>query len=208
MLSLNAHSLAHTLALHQPLLLVSLHSGRPSRVLPNRSPAPLAFPAAHSPSAPYPSQDDTSVLTKALRPRRIKQLCLGAFHSAALTDQGDVYTWGDGRWGATGLDLSRQEVKLVSRPTRVLGLGGARNNVTVLASGVKHLLAVTEDGHIYSWGEGSHGRLGHGDHTTVRRLPHSSTLAFIDREAPRLRAWRAHTCVWSWMPTCLLAHLP
>lgn len=34
---------------------------------------------------------------KALTPKFISNLCLGGFYSAALSDQGDVYTWGDGR---------------------------------------------------------------------------------------------------------------
>ena len=44
------------------------------------------------------------------------------------------------------------------KPARVLGLGGARNNVLILAAGVKHMLAVTEEGKMYSWGDGSCGR--------------------------------------------------
>ena len=87
-----------------------------------------------------------------------------------------MYTWGDGRNGATGIDLTREEEKELPHPTRVLGLGGARNTVTVLASGVKHLLAVTSNGQIYSWGDGSQGRLGHGDQTTVTQPRQISTL--------------------------------
>ena len=48
------------------------------------------------------------------------------------------------RYGATGVDLSREADKEVRKPARVLGLGGARNNVVVLAAGVKHMLAITE----------------------------------------------------------------
>ena len=109
----------------------------------------------------------TSALVKALRPKQIKGLALGGFHSGALSDQGDVYCFGDGRAGATGVDLSKEEEKEVPRPQRVLHLGGARNTVVVLAAGVKHMLAVTGDGKLYSWGEGTNGRLGHGDQTTV-----------------------------------------
>ena len=53
--------------------------------------------------------------------RQIVRLCLGAFHSAALSDQGDVYAWGEGRFGATGVDLSRDSDKEVRKPARVLG---------------------------------------------------------------------------------------
>jgi len=80
------------------------------------------------------------------------------------------------RYGATGVDLSREADKEVRKPARVLGLGGARNNVVVLAAGVKHMLAITEEGKMYSWGDGSCGRLGHGDHTTVSEPRLLSTL--------------------------------
>ena len=36
----------------------------------------------------------------------------------------------------------------VPKPTRVLGLGGAKNTVTLLASGVKHVLAITAEGQV------------------------------------------------------------
>jgi len=122
------------------------------------------------------SQAATTALVKALRPKKVSHLCLGGFYSAALTDQGDLYTWGDGRHGATGLDLSRSEEKEVKRPSRVLGLGGARNSVAVLAAGVRHLIAVTHEGSIFSWGDGSLGRLGHGDTTAVGEPRVISTL--------------------------------
>ena len=57
------------------------------------------------------------------------------------------------------LTLTRtQTPHQVRKPARVLGLGGARNNVLILAAGVKHMLAVTEEGKMYSWGDGSCGR--------------------------------------------------
>ena len=122
------------------------------------------------------SQAATTALVKALRPKKVSHLCLGGFYSAALTDQGDLYTWGDGRAGVTGLDLSRFEDKEVVKPSRVLGLGGARNPIIMLAAGVRHLIAVTEEGQCYSWGDGSLNRLGHGDTTPVQEPREISTL--------------------------------
>ena len=122
------------------------------------------------------SQAATNALVKALRPKKVSHLCLGGFYSAALTDQGDLYTWGDGRNGVTGLDLSRSEDKEVLKPSRVLGLGGARNPIIMLAAGVRHLIAVTQEGQCYSWGDGSLSRLGHGDTTPVQEPRVISTL--------------------------------
>ena len=123
------------------------------------------------------TQKATTALVKALRPKKVSRLCLGGFFSSALTDQGDLYTWGDGRAGATGLDLSHSDEKEVLRPSRVLGLGGAKNSVATLAAGVRHLMAVTHEGAIYSWGDGSLGRLGHGDTTAVTEPRRISTLS-------------------------------
>lgn len=35
--------------------------------------------------------------------------------------------------------------------------------VKCIYAGYRHSAAVTEDGELYTWGEGDHGRLGHGD---------------------------------------------
>ena len=45
------------------------------------------------------SQASTTALVKALRPKKVSHLCLGGFYSSALTDQGDLYTWGFGEMG-------------------------------------------------------------------------------------------------------------
>ena len=122
------------------------------------------------------TQKATTALVKALRPKCVSRLCLGGFYSAALTDQGDLYTWGRRARRRDRLDLSHSDEKEVLRPSRVLGLGGAKNSVATLAAGVRHLMAVTHEGAIYSWGD-SLGRLGHGDTTTVTEPRRISTLS-------------------------------
>jgi alpha-tubulin suppressor-like RCC1 family protein len=46
-------------------------------------------------------------------------------------------------------------------PTLVTTLAG--NQVTLLACGWRHTLAVTATGQVYTWGRGVNGQLGHGD---------------------------------------------
>jgi len=36
--------------------------------------------------------------------------------------------------------------------------------ISSIAAGSSHSIAVTADGEVYTWGSGSFGRLGHGDH--------------------------------------------
>ena len=72
----------------------------------NPSPNSNPNPGPNPNSNPHPDQVATKALVKALRPKQISKLCLGGFHSAALSDQGDIYAWGEGRYGATGVELS------------------------------------------------------------------------------------------------------
>ena len=64
---------------------------------PNSNPNPNPNPNPSPSPNPKPNQVATKALVKALRPKQIAKLCLGGFHSAALSDQGDIYAWGEGR---------------------------------------------------------------------------------------------------------------
>ncbi|XP_071450243.1 probable E3 ubiquitin-protein ligase HERC1 [Hetaerina americana] len=79
-------------------------------------------------------------------------------HSLALTEDGQVYSWGDGDYGKLGHgNLSIQKL-----PKPITGsLSG--KVVKTIHAGYRHSAAVTEDGELYTWGEGDYGRLGHGD---------------------------------------------
>ena len=74
----------------------------------------------------------------------------GLHFTAAVTEEGAVWTWGKG--GAGQLGLGDRENRL--QPTRVwrgaAGLGGSR--VALVACGFDHTLAVDRDGHVRSWG--------------------------------------------------------
>ena len=84
-------------------------------------------------------------------------LACGDWHTAALTSDGVVYTWGRGGHGQLGHgDTSRQIT-----PKRVEAL--ARTSVRALACGDWHTAALTSDGVVYTWGRGDDGQLGHGD---------------------------------------------
>ncbi|XP_046401290.1 probable E3 ubiquitin-protein ligase HERC1 isoform X2 [Ischnura elegans] len=79
-------------------------------------------------------------------------------HSLALTEDGQVYSWGDGDYGKLGHgNLSIQKL-----PKPITGALSGKVVKTIHA-GYRHSAAVTEDGELYTWGEGDYGRLGHGD---------------------------------------------
>lgn len=88
----------------------------------------------------------------------------GAFHVAALTDQGEVWVWGQNAEGQLGLgDFSQR-----NQPTRVAFLVGI--NIIKVATGAYHTLVLTDVGDLYTTGLNDNGQLGHGD-VQSRKVP-------------------------------------
>jgi alpha-tubulin suppressor-like RCC1 family protein len=100
----------------------------------------------------------------ALRGQRVTCVAAGAEHSTCCTADGEVYSWGWGRYGNLG-DGDTQDRHL---PTRAGGLEGVA--VARVACGWRHTLAVDAEGRLWSWGWSKYGQLGHGD-TRDQLLP-------------------------------------
>lgn len=94
----------------------------------------------------------------------IVQVACGASHSAALTIDGQVFTWGRGKYGQLGHGSTQNETK----PMVVRGL--ASQTVCQVACGGDHTLVLTDAGAVYSWGRGRWGQTGH-DATTDIMYP-------------------------------------
>ncbi|XP_022131000.2 probable E3 ubiquitin-protein ligase HERC2 [Pieris rapae] len=84
----------------------------------------------------------------------------GGKHALALTADGKVYSWGEGEDGKLG---HGNRLTLES-PRLIESLAGER--VVNIACGSAHSACVTARGHLYTWGMGEYGRLGHGDDNT------------------------------------------
>eukprot|EP00850_Spirogloea_muscicola_P021030 SM000234S07890 [mRNA] locus=s234:44549:48375:- [translate_table: standard] len=99
----------------------------------------------------------------------VKQVACGEYHTAAIADSGDLYTWGAGGQGQLGhrsLQLPGREVL----PRRVVTLESA--SVCQVACGRSHTCAMTATGALYTWGGGCEGQLGVGAQSVW--LPYSS----------------------------------
>lgn len=84
----------------------------------------------------------------------------GGFHTAVLTDDGRVYSWGDGRYGQLG-NLARKH-NMHSTPHLVDWLVSFKVTITSLACGQYHTAAISNQGKLFTWGSGKWGQLGHG----------------------------------------------
>jgi len=105
------------------------------------------------------------VLLEALRGLNVKQIEAGANHLMAITDDGQVYSWGCGEQGQLGRRvLERHKTALGLRPTNVTPrLGRGRVAIRKVICGSYHTLALTHDGQVWAMGLNNYGQLGLGD---------------------------------------------
>ncbi len=87
----------------------------------------------------------------------------GDYHSLALTADGHVYAFGDNSYGQLGLgELNIQESD-INIPTLIHSL----TNVVAISVRKFHSLVLTGDGHVYAFGDNSHGQLGSYDYDSM-----------------------------------------
>ena len=83
-------------------------------------------------------------------------------HSLLLTDLGRVLSFGTGQYGQLGHGWqSGRTLPDETRPRFIEALSRVR--VTCVSAGELHSACITEDGDLYTWGDGFCGQLGHGD---------------------------------------------
>ncbi len=114
------------------------------------------------------SQSTLPSIPRRLEDGVIVSVALGAFFSVAVSSVGCVYTWGAGTEG----QLGHGDKTSVARPTLVRSLAG--HAVVGIAAGEHHVLAVTNQGRVFSWGGGgggAAGSLGHGPACREQLLP-------------------------------------
>jgi len=110
-----------------------------------------------------------------LKNQKIVQVTCGEFHSMALSDKGDLYTWGMGFEGQLGLN---SQYKVASSP-RYLNFF-YKKPVKFVACGYNYSLAITrDDSLLYGWGENKLGQLGLGNHRQIIEQP--TLIDIIDK---------------------------
>ena len=95
--------------------------------------------------------------------RNLARIAAGNEHTAVLTDTGEVFTCGYNDSGQCGLGTVGRVTSL--RRIEALQDKGVVNLVS--SNGCEHLVAVSEDGEVYTCGYNARGQLGHGTKTQV-----------------------------------------
>lgn len=89
----------------------------------------------------------------------VKSIAAGENYFVAVTELGEVYTWGENDWGTLG-EYRNYKTRT---PHKIAGLTG----VKMVSTTDNHTIAVKDDGTVWAWGQNDVGQLG--DLTAVYR---------------------------------------
>mmetsp|Transcript_21239 Transcript_21239/g.27128 ORF Transcript_21239/g.27128 Transcript_21239/m.27128 type:complete len:558 (+) Transcript_21239:73-1746(+) len=120
-----------------------------------------------------------------LENQKITQIACGGFHTAAITEDGKLYTWGGGEHG----QLGHGNKENCHRPTLVQSL--LSQKLTQVTCGWSHTVALTNDGNVYTWGNGDHGKLGHNN---KKKLTVPQLVEYLkNKSVCRVASYNEHT---------------
>lgn len=82
----------------------------------------------------------------------VKKLVVGNRHSAVISQDGKLYTFGSGNWGVLGHGTEKNI--LFTEPKLVETFEKANVKVKDFVAGEFHSVALAEDGTVWTWGYG------------------------------------------------------
>lgn len=89
--------------------------------------------------------------------KKVIAISCGGAHSMALTESGEVFSWGYNGDGQLGIGNNDNQ----NKPIRVINLYSV--NITKIAAGDRHSLLLSSNGEIYTFGRNHYGQLGIGN---------------------------------------------
>lgn len=98
-------------------------------------------------------------LVKSMLGKGVKFISCGTAHSAAITENDEIFTWGCGGCGRLGLGNADS----ILEPKQLFISGRNPWIFSKVSCGDMHTMAMTGDGKLYTWGQGCYGALGVGD---------------------------------------------
>lgn len=108
------------------------------------------------------SHPDTPTLMNR-SPKNLLSINLNQNHSLAINQNGQVYSWGEDKYGQLGRgELGRNNCSKASDCRLDISAVEAIENAVMVAAGYKHNLVLTEDGSVWGFGANAQGQLGNG----------------------------------------------
>ena len=141
-------------------------------------------------------------------PGKVLQVALGSSSQYALLEDGTVVAWGDNDEGQLGngplgasKELGRYPKPSIT-PVRVTGLTG----IVQIAAGLKHAVALKNDGTVWAWGRRDNGEIGDGEPKGLRavsaigptRVPGLEGITQIAADGEHSLALRSDGRVMAW----------
>ena len=120
-------------------------------------------------------------------------------HNLCIDNEGHVYSWGKGEHGRLGNGQNKScDIPQLLEPLRSY-------KVKHVAVGLSHSLILTDDGNVWSFGCGEHGRLGHGDSAEFRSPKLIEGLIKTNIHINHISCGAYHSCaitsngkLWTW----------
>ncbi|MBQ2669153.1 MAG: hypothetical protein IJG06_00045, partial [Clostridia bacterium] len=97
---------------------------------------------------------------------KVAEIVAGRAHVLAVTNNGDLYSWGANNSGQLGSGTGDTTAK--AYPVQVRGYHGGSylNRIILIGAGADHSVAVKENGTVWAWGDNAYGQLGVGADTS------------------------------------------
>ena len=99
---------------------------------------------------------------------QVVEISCGYYHTAVVTVDGELYTFGEGEGGKLGLN---NFLDCVDSPVMV----NTPERVARVSCGGSHTLAITQSGKLYAFGLSTNGQLGIGTRILESPTPHPIT---------------------------------
>ena len=110
----------------------------------------------HGPFTSIADDEYSPRVVEGLVGKRVVSASASMNHTVAMTDHGEVFTWGCGNTGKLGHGCADRTKEYF--PKRVEGLVGKR--VVCISAGLEHTAAVTDRGELFTWGWNFYGQCG------------------------------------------------
>ncbi|KAG0450342.1 hypothetical protein HPP92_020990 [Vanilla planifolia] len=104
---------------------------------------------------PESKTESAPSLVKALAEVNVVQAAIGGWHCLAVDDQGRAYAWGGNEYGQCGEEPEKKEdgSKALRRDITIPQRCAPKLSVRQVAAGGTHSVVLTQEGHVWTWGQ-------------------------------------------------------